>query len=452
MKINDLHFSLPTRFFKGFAPKALALSLLLCFLAGCGEKQLEDMDYGELKVLADSLGRVEKKWRFTPRVVSTTVEPNFGLFQTLEKAGVPLQQTLKVIRALSDSVELSKLQAGQTFHVGFRPDDPKNIAVFRYAENPARIHLLFSDSAGAPFRYQRVEKPVEVRHSVFEGTLEDGGNLHSTLYKIGIPSRMVSVVTGVLMCKVNFSTQARVGDRFKLMLEETWFQDSVWIGGKVLFASYEGKLAGKNEAFRYEDPDPKSTFNAHYTESGEALIFSGMRYPLDRLHITSPFGWRIHPLKGVRDFHAGVDYGSPFGAAVYAVADGKVVVSGYDPYSGNKIAVQHADRSSSWYLHLSARGVRAGQMVNARQVIGRVGSTGRSTGPHLHFGFKQPNGAWTNPLIQRMIATPKLEGERLKRLRMQIAKIRQEMAATESSAAKSVNDTPNATVKSRKVS
>jgi murein DD-endopeptidase MepM/ murein hydrolase activator NlpD len=259
-------------------------------------------------------------------------------------------------------------------------------------------------------------------------------------------------VTGVLMCKVNFSTQARVGDRFKLMLEETWFQDSVWIGGKVLFASYEGKLAGKNEAFRYEDPDPKSTFNAHYTESGEALIFSGMRYPLDRLHITSPFGWRIHPLKGVRDFHAGVDYGSPFGAAVYAVADGKVVVSGYDPYSGNKIAVQHADRSSSWYLHLSARGVRAGQMVNARQVIGRVGSTGRSTGPHLHFGFKQPNGAWTNPLIQRMIATPKLEGERLKRLRMQIAKIRQEMAATESSAAKSVNDTTNATVKSRKVS
>ena len=91
-------------------------------------------------------------------------------------------------------------------------------------------------------------------------------------------------------------------------------------------------------------------------------------------------------------------------------------------------------------------------MVNARQVIGRVGSTGRSTGPHLHFGFKQPNGAWTNPLIKRMIATPKLEGERLKRLRMQIAKIRQEMAATESSAAKSVNDTTNATVKSRKVS
>lgn len=410
------------------------------------------MDYAELRPLADSLAHVETGLRNMPRVVEAKVEPNFGMFQTLEKAGVDLQQTLKVVRALSDSVELSKLQVGQTFHVGFRPDDPKNIAVFRYAETPARIHLLYSDSAGAPFRYRRVDKPVEVRHSVFEGTLEAGGNLHTTLYKIGIPGRMVNVVTGVLMCKVNFSTDARVGDRFKVMLEETWFQDSVWIGGKVLFASYEGARVRKHEAFLFEDTDPKSTFNAHYTESGEALIFSGMRYPLDRLHITSPYGWRIHPVKGVREFHAGVDYGSPSGAPVYAVAEGKVVVSGYDGFSGNKIAIQHADRSSSWYLHLSVRGTHVGQRISARQVIGRVGSTGRVTGPHLHFGFKQPNGAWMNPLTKRMIATPRLEGDRMRHLTTQIAKIRKEMAATETHLARSVSDTTNATVKSRKVS
>ncbi len=433
-----------------YFPSLLAAAALALWSCG-GEKDIEDMNTAELRVVQDSLVHEEQVLRNMPRIVTATVKPGEGMFQTLQQAGVDLQQTLKVIRALSDSVELSKLQVGQSFQVGFRPDDPKNIAVFRYAENPARIHLLFADSAGAEFRYDRVEKPVELRHSVFEGTLEAGANLHQTLYKIGIPGRMVNIVTGVLMCKVNFSTDARVGDKFKIMLEETWFQDSVWIGGKVLYAGYQGVRTGNHEAFRYEDPDPKSTFNAHYTEKGEALVFSGMRYPLDRLHITSPFGWRIHPVKGVRDFHNGVDYGSPSGSPVYAVADGKVVVSGYDEFSGNKIAIQHADRTSSWYLHLSVRGVRAGQKVSARQVIGRVGNTGRSTGPHLHFGFKQPNGAWMNPLTKKMIAAPKLEGERMQRLVGQIAVIRKEMAETEAHAARSVTDTTNATVKSRKV-
>lgn len=433
-----------------YFPSLLAVAALALWSCG-GEKDIEDMNTAELRVVQDSLVHEEQVLRNMPRIVTATVKPGEGMFQTLQQAGVDLQQTLKVIRALSDSVELSKLQVGQSFQVGFRPDDPKNIAVFRYAENPARIHLLFADSAGAEFRYDRVEKPVELRHSVFEGTLEAGANLHQTLYKIGIPGRMVNIVTGVLMCKVNFSTDARVGDKFKIMLEETWFQDSVWIGGKVLYAGYQGKRTGNHEAFRYEDPDPKSTFNAHYTEKGEALIFSGMRYPLDRLHITSPFGWRIHPVKGTRDFHNGVDYGSPSGSPVYAVADGKVIISGYDQYSGNKIAVQHADRTSSWYLHLSVRGVHAGQKVNARQVIGRVGNTGRSTGPHLHFGFKQPNGAWMNPLTKKMIAAPKLEGERMQRLTGQIALIRKGMAETEAHTARSVSDTTNATVKSRKV-
>lgn len=443
-------------FFKNILPYCF---LYIGFvLTSCSEpeKTLETMSVPELQQLADSLQSVEdqlhQRIQNVIRIEEATVEPNFGLFQTLEKAGVPLQQTLKVIRAISDSVELSKLHVGQVFHVGFRPNDSNHIAVFRFAETPATIHLLFSDSANSEFRYAKVEKPVEVRHSVFEGFLEEGSSLHETLYKTGIPGRMVNVVTGVLMCKVSFNTDARVGDRFKIMLEETWYQDSIWIEGKVLFARYEGSRAGQHEAYRYEDPDPKSTFNAHYTEKGEALIFSGLRYPLDRLHITSAFGWRIHPITGKRAFHNGVDYGSPRGAPVYAVADGKVTVSGYDQYSGNKIAIRHADRSSSWYLHLNSRGVRVGQTIKSRQVIGRVGNTGRSTGPHLHFGFMKPNGGWMNPLSKRMIATPKLEGERLTRLQSQIQKIKKDMELTESHAAQSVNDTTNSTVKIRVVS
>jgi murein DD-endopeptidase MepM/ murein hydrolase activator NlpD len=272
--------------------------------------------------------------------------------------------------------------------------------------------------------------------------------LNGTLFKVGIPGRMVGIVSGVLQCKVAFPL-ARAGDKFRILLEETFYQDSIWIDGRVVYAEFDGRIVGHHEAFRYEDPDPKSSFNAHYTEKGEALVFDGLRYPLDRLHVTSPFGSRIHPITGQRKMHAGIDYGSPTGTPVYAVAEGVVTVSGFDPFSGNKIAIRHRDRSESWYMHLSVRGVKVGSKVAARQCIGRVGSTGRSTGPHLHLGFKNEKGKWINPASKTMIAAPKLEGQRLARLKEQVAEIRKQIEATLAAPAVKANDTTDVLVRMR---
>jgi murein DD-endopeptidase MepM/ murein hydrolase activator NlpD len=269
---------------------------------------------------------------------------------------------------------------------------------------------------------------VNVRYAIYDGVLQEGGNLYNTLKDIGIPQDMVGIVAGVLECKVNFRTDARVGDRFKILLRETRFQDTVWLGGKVLYAGYDGSKVKHSEAFWYQEADPKSSFNAHYTEDGEALIHSGLRYPLDRLHVTSAFGYRIHPTLGVRFFHSGVDYRGAVGTPVYAVADGVVLQSSYDENNGNFIAVKHSDNSQSYYLHLSQRGVKPGQHIRGGQVIGRVGNTGRSNGPHLHLAIKQPNGSWMNPLLKRMIATPKLEGEKLAALKGQVNEIRKILA------------------------
>ncbi len=413
-----------------FLVALVSLAPVACFEQGKIDELSEKLEslQGELSNVRTSREAFEKNRLPSLSVLSDTVQPGEGLYQVLERLQVGREDRRDIVLSIQDSVELSNLRVGQAFHVA--RDSSGKVNVFRFSPNPATVHLLFRNDSTGSFEYKLVAKPLTVKHSVFEGTILQDGTLHGTLLSVGIPSRMSGVVSGVLQCKIPFSS-VQPGDRFRIMLEESFYRDSVWISGKVLYAEFEGRTVGHHEAFLYEDEDPKSSYNAHYTASGEALIFDGLRYPLDRLHVTSPFGSRIHPVTGQRKMHSGIDYGSPKGSPVYAVAKGKVTVSGYDEYSGNKIAIRHADNSVSYYMHLSSRGVGVGQQVTGGQVIGRVGSTGRSTGPHLHLGFKDASGKWINPKSKTMIATPKLQGERLARLQKQVAQIREEVRLTE---------------------
>ena len=429
----------------------LALSVFLAFsLFGCNEEEkIQNLKAeGELlRAKIDSLTNAIEQLQTLPgnwNVQNDTVRAGDGLFQVLVRMQINERERGKIVLALQDSVELSKLRVGQVFYAAL--DSAGSVQKFRYAPNPATVHMLTRTDSG--YVYKLIEKPVTRRQSIFEGALTEGSTLNGTLFKVGIPGRMVGIVSGVLQCKVAFPL-ARAGDKFRILLEETFYQDSIWISGKVVYAEFDGRIVGHHEAFRYEDPDPKSSFNAHYTEKGEALVYDGLRYPLDRLHVTSPFGSRIHPITGQRKTHYGIDYGSPTGTPVYAVAEGIVTVSGFDQFSGNKIAIRHRDNSESWYMHLSVRGVKVGSKVAARQCIGRVGSTGRSTGPHLHLGFKNEKGAWINPASKTMIAAPKLEGERLARLHKEVAEIRSQIEATLAAPAVKANDTTDVMVRMR---
>lgn len=432
----------------------LLLSLAPFIFTACFESHSDQLSrkVAELKATRDSLARIEvdlyRNRYHGLSLFSDTVKAGEGLFQVMRRIGVDENQRRQIVLALEDSVELSNLRVGEVFHIAQNGNG--DVQIFRYAPDPATVHLLFRNPYTHAFEYKRIDKPLERRQSVFSGVLEDGSTLNGTLLKAGIPLRMAGTVSAILQCKIPFRN-ARAGDHFKVMLEESFFQDTLWISGTVLYAEFEGRVVGHHEAFLYEDPDPKSTYNAYYTASGEALIYDGLRYPLDRLHITSPFGYRIHPITGRYTLHNGIDYGSPYGAPVYAVAEGKVVTSGYDEFSGNKIAIKHSDNSTSWYMHLSARLVRAGAKVSPHQMIGRVGSTGRSTGAHLHFGFTDAKGRWMNPRSKVMIATPKLSGDRLLRLQSQIREIRGELRKTEKQKPRGSGASADIRVKSRTV-
>lgn len=344
-----------------------------------------------------------------------------GLYQALRDVSVDNALSLEIINALSDEVEFSKLKVGDKLEATFNPN--KELIQFSFSQNRAEKHIVKRNNPQEKWTYEFKEEPTFWHARILEGQLRDGSTLQNDLLSHGLSPAVVNEIVNVLLLRVNFRMNARVGDTFKILLNERKYQGET-IQTKVLYTSYKGVRAGSHETFFYEDSEKSSTYTAHYTEEGEALISSGLRYPLSSLHVRSGYGMRRHPVTGRMAMHRGVDLRGRRGTKVFAVADGRVIESNYNQFAGNKIAIRHRDGSRSYYLHLDRRSVKKGDWVRSAQVIGTVGATGRVTGPHLHFGFKTPSGAWMNPLNKRMIATPKLKGERFKNLTEQIASIR----------------------------
>ena len=349
------------------------------------------------------------------------VKSGQGLYQALLDVSIGNAKALEVINALSDEVEFSKLKVGDKLVATF--NEQQDLIEFSFAQNPVEKHIIKYNSESKKWDYFFHEEKTSWYARTIEGELQKNSTLHQDLSYFGLKPSIVNEIANVLRLKVNFRMNARVGDKFKILVNERMFQGQA-INTQVLYISYEGVRAGRHEAFYYNDSEKNSTFTAHYTEDGTALISSGLRYPLSSLHVRSGFGVRVHPVTGQRALHRGVDLRGKTGTPVHAVADGIVVESDYNEFSGNKIAIRHSDGSKSYYLHLNRRNVRKGDRVISYQVIGTVGGTGRVTGPHLHFGFKTPQGTWMDPLNKRMIATPKLHGERFAKLKEQIANTR----------------------------
>ncbi|MCL1946894.1 MAG: peptidoglycan DD-metalloendopeptidase family protein [Chitinivibrionia bacterium] len=415
----------------------IATIVIILIFFGCKKK--EPLDYQIEKEISQDMETEEA----TPVVIDTVVvietqlQRGEGPFNVMERLNIDRRLRQKIIDSLANETDFTTLKVGERF-AGIFDLDTAKLLEFIYFQDVITTHRIkFSYSQDeaeiAPeVSYVLDEKPSEIRYRLIKGTL-NSSTLDSELRGMDLPSNIVGVATNILECKIPFRTDARIGDEFELLLRETIYKDSTENGEiedkilnektQILLVSYSGTRAGNHRGFRYFDGD-KSSYNAHYTEDGEALIFSGLRYPLDKIHITSNFGMRRHPVTGQNTTHWGVDYRASAGTPVYAVADGKVVKSTYDDLSGNYIAIKHNDNTTSYYLHLNKRSVNVGANVRARQVIGLSGNTGRSNGPHLHFGFKQTNGQWMNPLQKRMIATPKLSGEKLDNLKVQIAEIK----------------------------
>jgi murein DD-endopeptidase MepM/ murein hydrolase activator NlpD len=224
---------------------------------------------------------------------------------------------------------------------------------------------------------------------------------------------------------IDFYRDVQKGDRMRAVLEKIVSKGRVIDYGNVLAATYVGSSVGTKTMFRYALPDGTDTY---FTEDGTSARKTFLKSPLKFAHVTSGFGGRFHPIINQFGQHNGVDYGTPTGTPVWAVADGAVTRAGWDSGGGNMICVKHVMSFESCYLHLSKIGVRPGERVAQKTVLGESGSTGLSTGPHLHFGLKR-GGHWVNPLNQNFPRADPLPAALKADFQQKIADVRAQLEA-----------------------
>ena len=293
--------------------------------------------------------------------------------------------------------ECDQIEQALKHIVDFRRCRPEHKLVVERDENGALRHFEYHPSAtefvevsrgeDGLFRAEQIRIKVErepvARAASVQTSIGDG------LLEIGLPAGLAAFFTEAFEGQINFPLQARKGDVFRIIVDEERVDGEFLRYGRVHALEYDGQRTGKAQAFYYEAPNVPGQF---YDDSGRAMQGGWLRTPLRYDRLSSRFNpRRFHPILKRTMPHLGIDYAAGTGTPVWAAADGRVKFAGRKGPSGNLIAVRHSGGFETYYAHLHRikGGIRHGTYVKQRELIGFVGSTGRSTGPHLHFGLKK---------------------------------------------------------------
>ena len=265
--------------------------------------------------------------------------------------------------------------------------------------------LLVLDRGPAGIRGARASLPYFTEVKGAAGRIEHG--LREDAAQSGVPPRIVSELAEIFGWEIDVENDLRPGDEFRVLYENTWQAGGALPEpGNILGAEIVVRGRATTAVF-FEDTDGHG---AYYRPSGDPLSRDFLRYPVAFTEITSPFSLlRRHPLLRRSRPHLGVDFAAPVGTPVRAVASGKVTEAGWVSQLGRCVRVEHEAALTSTYGHLAriAAGIGAGAGVERGQVIGYVGSTGLSTGPHLHFAMDR-GGEYVNPLALTATAGARL--------------------------------------------
>ena len=340
-----------------------------------------------------------------PQIRTETVTLRRGdtLVGALGRLGVDRRASIDIADALrAGGADLRRMRASDELEITWTLEG-EPIAV-RWEPSPWLGFAAVATDAGWEIR--RAETRPDVRIAAVAGEVRR--SLFEAVEAMGESPQLVLELVEMFSSDFDFTADTRSGDRFRLLVEKRYAGEQFVDYGQVLVAQYlsDGRIL-TGVGF-----EPAGGREAYYDLDGRSLKKTFLKSPLEFTRITSGFTYaRPHPILGGVRPHLAVDYAAPVGTPVRAVADGTVTAAGWNGGNGIQVQLRHHAGYETVYNHLArlAPGVRAGARVTQRQVIGYVGSTGLSTGPHLDYRVAK-NGRFVNPLSEKFIPGQPLDG------------------------------------------
>ncbi len=312
------------------------------------------------------------------------------LFKRNKLSPTDLHQIMKLGKSTR---ALKYIQPGQLFK--FRLDEKQKLIKMVYQQN--RFQSLHIKRQGDTFKANTISRVAQKRKQYISGRINS--SLFVDAKNAGMNAALIMDLVSIFGWDIDFALDLRKGDSFSLIYEEHFLDGLKIKDGNILAAEFvnQGRVY---QAVRFTDPKGNSNY---YTPKGLSMRKAFLRTPVDFRRISSRFGKRKHPVLNRMRLHKGVDYSAPRGTPVKASGDGKIIFRGRKGGYGKAIIIRHGGRYSTLYAHLNKfrRGLYSGKYVKQGQIIGYVGSTGRATGPHLHYEFRI-NGSHRNPLTVKL--------------------------------------------------
>jgi murein DD-endopeptidase MepM/ murein hydrolase activator NlpD len=299
-------------------------------------------------------------------------------------------ERFKITESLNEHLDMKTCMPGDSVIVV--KDQKGTFMKLEYVKGPLLRFVV--SRKDTQYTAERIEVPPSLAFYTIKGTVES--SLYESLVDLGESPELVFDYADIFAWVIDFLTEVQNGDTFEIIVEKQFLKDRHIGDGRIIAATYKGEI-GNYFAFFYIDPDGREDY---YDEEGNSLRKQLLKTPLSYRRISSYFSLkRMHPILKIRRPHYGVDFAAPIGTPVCTVGDGHVAFAGWKGGYGKLVVITHPNSFKTYYGHLSKikKGIVAGAKVVQGEVIGNVGSTGLSTGPHLHFGIKK-YGKWVDPL------------------------------------------------------
>ena len=328
------------------------------------------------KTLNHILNNLEPKYK----KVKHKIRSGETFDKILESYSIEKSEIIKIKNSLKKKINLNKLKTKQI--INFNLDKTNNkIVEFTYqVSNTQKIYLkrnIKNDNFSEEIVLIKLDKKIIYKEDLITQSL------YRTAVDQKIPANTIVEFARIYGFQVDFQRDIRKNDKFQIMYEIFLNEKKEIIEtGEILFANLN--LSGQDNNLYYFD---NKGSEGHYDKNGKSVKKALMKTPINGARLSSPFGMRKHPIDGYNKMHRGTDFAAPMGTPIMASGDGVIKKAGWCGGGGNCVKIKHNSTYQTIYAHMSkfARGIKPGVRVKQGQIIGYVGSTGKSTGPHLHY-------------------------------------------------------------------